>query len=62
MKKHSVSACRICFWAVILFFLAGFLLRLAVSLLLLNVSFYVLFFTGTFTVTRLPWRATEGLP
>lgn len=26
MKKHSVSARRICFWAVILFFLAGFLL------------------------------------
>ena len=26
MKKHPVSARRICFWAVILFFLAGFLL------------------------------------
>ena len=26
MKKHSVSARRVCFWAVILFFLAGFLL------------------------------------
>lgn len=26
MKKHPVSARRVCFWAVILFFLAGFLL------------------------------------